>query len=99
MKKKNVFRLATALLVIIGLVVVTGVMAAEKATQQTIQGKVEQGNKGTAVIKTDDGQTFKILGQNMATMIGKTVKITGTLSKEGNAARSIIVTHFEEVQD
>ena len=61
--------------------------------------KVEQGNKGTAVIKTDDGQTFKILGQNMASMIGKTVKVTGTLSKEGKAARSIIVTHFEEVQD
>jgi hypothetical protein len=74
-------------------------MAADKATQETIQGKVEQGNKGIAVIKTDDGHTFNILGKNMATMIGKTVKVTGTLSKEGKASRSIIVTHFEEVQD
>jgi len=99
MKKKNVFRLAMALFVVIGLVISTGVMAADKATQETIQGMVEQGNKGTAVIKTDDGHTFKILGQNMATMIGKTVKVTGTLSKEGKATRSIIVTHFEEVQN
>ena len=52
---------------------------------------VEQGNKGTPVIKTDDGQTFNILGQNMTSMIGKTVKVTGTLSK-GKATRSIIVT-------
>jgi len=73
-------------------------MAAEKKTQETIQGMVEAGNKGTAVIKTDDGQTFLILGQNMAPMIGKTVKVTGTLSK-GKTTRSIIVTSFEEVQD
>ena len=59
---------------------------------------VETGNKGTAVIKTDDGQIFLILGQNMAPMIGKTVKVTGTLSK-GKTTRSIIVTSFEEVQD
>jgi hypothetical protein len=99
MRKKDLFRLAMALLVVIGLLVTTGVMAAEKATPETIQGMVEQGNKGTTVIKTDDGHTFKILGQNMAAMIGKTVKVTGTLSKNGKATRSIIVTHFEEVQD
>jgi hypothetical protein len=99
MKKKKVFSLAMALFLAIGLVIGTGVMAAEKATQETIQGMVEPGNKGTAVVKTDDGHTFKILGQNMAAMIGKKVKVTGTLSKDGNAARSIIVTSFEEVQD
>ena len=98
MRKKNIFRLAMALLVVFGLLITTSVMAAEKATQETIQGMVEEGNKGTAVIKTDDGQTFKILGQNMAAMIGKTVKVTGTLSK-GKNTRSIIVTSFEEVQD
>ena len=59
---------------------------------------VEEGNKGMAVSKTDDGQTFLILGQNMAPMIGKTVKVTGTLSK-GKTTRSITVTSFEEVQD
>jgi hypothetical protein len=98
MRKKIIFRSAMALLIAVGLLIATGVMAAEKATPQTIQGMVEQGNKGTAVIKTDDGQTFLILGQNMAAMIGKTVKVTGTLSK-GKTSRSIIVTSFEEVQE
>ena len=60
MKKRNGFKLAVALFVVIGLVISTGAMAAQKGKQgagDTIQGMVEQGNKGTAVIKTDDGQT------------------------------------------
>lgn len=99
MRKQNIFRLTVALFVVIGLLITTGVMAAEKATPEIIQGMVEQGKKGTTVIKTDDGHTFMILGQNLAPMIGKTVKVTGTLSKDGNATRTIIVNSFEEVQD
>ena len=98
MRKQNIFRLTVALFVVFGLLFTTGVMAAEKKTPETIQGMVEKGNKGVAVIKTDDGQTFYILGQNMTSLIGKTVKVTGTLSK-GKATRSIVVTRFEEVQD
>lgn len=98
MKKRNVFRLAMALFVVIGLLIATGVMAAEKGKQETIQGMVEKGDKGITMIKTDDGHSITILGQNMAEMIGKTVKVTGTLSK-GKANNSIIVTHFEEVKD
>ena len=58
MKKINIFKLAMALFVILGLLITTGVVAAEKKTQETIQGMVGQGNKGAIVIKTDDGQTF-----------------------------------------
>ena len=100
MKKKNVLKLAAALFLVIGLLFSTGAMAAEKGKQgagDTIQGMVEQGNKGTAIIKTDDGQTVRILGKNMSDMIGKTVKVTGTLSKEGKATRTIVVSTFEEV--
>ncbi len=97
MKKSNVFKLAVALFVIVGLLITTSVIAAEKGkkAEETIQGMVEKGEKGITMIKTDDGQTFTILGQNMAAMIGKTVKVTGTLSK-GKTNRSIMVTHFEE---
>ena len=89
------------LFVVIGLLVTTGALAAEKGktdTDQTIQGTVEQGNKGITVIKTDDGQIFNVLGKNMAALMGKKVKVTGTLSK-GKTTRAIIVTSFEEVQD
>jgi hypothetical protein len=99
MSKQKIFRLAMALLVVFCLTITTTVMAAEKGAQETIQGMVEQGNKGMAVIKTEDGHTFKILGQNLAPMIGKTVKVTGMLSKEGKAGRAIVVTSFEKIQD
>ena len=94
------FRLAMALLLVVGLLMGSAAVAAEKAKQgpQTIQGKVEQGDKGITMIKTDDGQAFTILGQNLTAMVGKTVKVTGTVSK-GKATRSIMVTNFEEVQE
>jgi hypothetical protein len=90
-----------ALFVGIGLLVTTSVFAAEKEkpdTKQTIQGVLEEGSKGMTVIKMDDGQAFIVLGQNMRPMIGKTVKVTGTLSK-GKSTRSIVVTSFEEIQN
>lgn len=100
MSKSNVFKLALALFVIFGLLITASALAAEKAknVDETIQGMVEKSDKGMPMIKTDDGQTFMILGQNMAAMVGKTVKVTGTLSK-GKKTRSIVVTHFEEVAD
>ena len=100
MNNIKVFKLAMALIVILGLVITSGAVAADKGkkAEQTIQGMVEQGAKGTPMIKTDDGQTFMVLGQNLTSMVGKTVKVTGTLSK-GKATRSIMVTSFEEVQN
>lgn len=93
------FRMVLALILAAGLLVGTAAIAAEKAKTgpQTIQGKVEQGEKGITMIKTDDGQAFNILGQNLSAMVGKTVKVTGTVSK-GKTTRSIMVTSFEEVQ-
>jgi hypothetical protein len=100
MKRSNVFKLAMALFVILGLLITTAAVSAEKGkgVEATIQGKVEKSDKGMPMIKTDDGQTFMILGQNMAGMLGKSVTVTGTLSK-GKKTRSIVVTHFEEVKD
>ena len=100
MKKIKVFKLAMALFVILGLLITTAAVAAEKAktAEETIQGMVEKDPSGMTMIKMDDGKTFMVLGQNMTPMIGKTVKVTGTLSK-GKSTRSIMVTSFEEVQD
>lgn len=102
MKRSNVFKMAMALIVILGfgLLITTAAISAEKGkeVEETIQGMVEKSDKGMPMIKTDDGQTFMILGQNMAALVGKSVKVTGKLSK-GKKTRSIVVTHFEEVND
>ena len=98
--KNTWYKMAVALVLAVGLLVGTGVVAAEKAKSgpQTIQGVVEKGERGMTVVKTDDGQTFNVLGQNMSAMVGKKIKVTGTLSK-GKATRSIMVTSFEEIQE
>jgi hypothetical protein len=98
--KSTWYKMAVALILAVGLLAGTGAMAAEKAKagHQTIQGTVEKGDKGMTVVKTDDGQTFNVLGENMSAMVGKKIKVTGTLSK-GKATRSIIVTSFEEIQE
>ncbi len=99
MKRDTVFRMAIALFVVIGMLVGTTALSVSKATaaeQETIQGVVAENKKGTTVIKLDDGQVFNVLGQNMKDMIGKTVKVTGTLSK-GKTSRAVVVTSFEEV--
>lgn len=96
--KKKYFKFAVAFMLVSGLLIGASTIASEKvpAGEQTIEGKVEKGQKGMTVIKTDDGQAFNILGQNMTAMVGKTVKVTGTVSK-GKATRSIVVSNFEEI--
>jgi hypothetical protein len=98
MKRSNVFRVAVAIVMVVGLLITTSAMAVDKGAQETIQGMVEKGEKGITMIKTDDGHAITILNKNMSAMIGKKVKITGTLTK-GAKNQSIIVTSFEEVMD
>lgn len=99
-KAMRMFGMAVALLVAVGLLAGTAATAAEKskANQETITGVVEKGAKGISIIHTDDGQTFTIIGQNMADMTGKTVKITGTLNK-GGKNRAVVVSSFEEIKE
>jgi hypothetical protein len=98
MKRDKVIRVAATIFVLFGLVFTTAAIAATKGPAQTIQGIVEKGEKGITMVKTDDGQAFIILNKNMTEMIGKKVKVTGTLSK-GTKTKSIVVTHFEEITE
>ncbi|XPS87508.1 uncharacterized protein Dvar_55260 [Desulfosarcina variabilis str. Montpellier] len=98
MRKNRGLSLAVVMFLVIGLLFTATAMATQKGKQETIQGTLEKGEKGITVIKTDDGQTFTVLGQNMAKMIGKKVKITGTLTK-GGGNRSVIVSRFEPIEE
>ena len=96
----RILGMVMAVLVVAGLVVGTVAMATEKGKpdQATITGVVEKGEKGISMIRTDDGQTFTIIGKNMAEMTGKTVKVTGMLTK-GGKNRSVVVSSFEEIKE
>ena len=104
MKRKTGFRLAIALFVVFGLLSTSTALIVDTATaaeQETVQGVLEIGEKSLLVLKTDDGQTFNILGnmgKDLREMVGKTVKVTGTLSKS-KSKRAVVVSSFEEVQN
>ena len=99
-KATRVLGLAMAGMMLFGLLLAAPVMAAEKGknNQDTITGVVEKGDKGISMIRTEDGKTFTIIGKNMAEMTGKTVKVTGMLTK-GSKNRSVVVTTFEEISN
>ncbi len=100
MKRARMIYMVMAMVAVIGLVMPAAVLAAQggKNAADTIQGTVEKGDKGITVIRTDDGQAVTVLGKNMADMVGKSVKVTGTLTK-GGKSRAIVVMSVEEIKE
>jgi hypothetical protein len=94
MKTKSVIGKVLAITLVLGLLVVTGAVAGEMA----ITGTVDQNDSGMIIISADDGDDYLVKGQDLSGMIGKTVKVTGTLAEEGDA-KSITVMELEEVED
>lgn len=94
MRPKKTFVKVLAMVTIIGLMCVTGVMAAE----ETITGTVEQNDAGSIIISADNGDSFMVKGQDLSAMVGKSVQVTGTLEEDAGV-KSIMVTTVEEVRE
>ena len=67
------------------------------AGEQSITGTVEKTDQGI-VISADDGATYMVQGQDLSSMVGKTVKATGTLA-EGESGKMLKITSIEPVQE
>ena len=67
------------------------------AADETIQGTIEKNEQGI-VLNADNGETYIITGQDLSSMVGKTVKATGTL-EEGKSGKTIKVSSVEEVKE
>jgi hypothetical protein len=78
---------------IIGLLSVSGALAAD---EQTISGIVENGDSGL-VISTDDGGSYAVQGQDLSAMVGMSVEATGTL-EESDSGKTISVTKVVEIK-
>ena len=90
--KRNVIKLFAVMLVI-GLVAATGAIAAD----DSITGTVEQTDNGI-VISADDGDQYIVMGKDLSSMVGKTVKATGTLA-EGKSGKILTVISVEPVDE
>lgn len=81
------------------IMLVIGFMAAPLAFagEKSITGTVEQTDQGI-VISAADGDTYLVSGQDLAPMVGKTVKATGTL-EESDAGKTLTIISVEEVNE
>lgn len=82
----------------IAMVAQIGMASEEKAaadTELTIQGTIEQSDAGLVIV-ADDGE-YQLSGQDLSAMVGKQVKVTGTLT-EGEGVRMIKVMSVEELK-
>ncbi|HSO18829.1 MAG TPA: hypothetical protein VLT88_05200 [Desulfosarcina sp.] len=68
------------------------------AAEETISGTVEQNDSGMIIIAADDGEDYLVKGQDLSEMVGKSVKVTGTLAEEADA-KSITVMNLEEIKE
>ena len=83
-----------ALTLVLGCLAVGNAMAAE----ETVTGTVAQNDSGMIIIAADDGEDYVVKGQDLSGMIGKSVKVTGTLAEEADA-KSITVMNLEEIKE
>ncbi len=90
--KRNVMKLFAVMLVI-GMLAATGAIAAD----DSITGTVEQTDNGI-VISADDGDQYIVMGKDLSSMVGKTVKATGTLA-EGKSGKILTVISVEPVDE
>lgn len=94
MKKNMILRSVLAIFLVIGLLFTVTVVAAE----QTFTGSVDENEEGAFILSADDGEEYVITGSGLASMAGKTVKITGTLA-ENAEPKTITVMKIEEVEE
>ena len=69
-------------------------MAVAGEDQQTITGKVLKADPG--LVLDSDGGEYILTGEDLSKMVGKNVKVTGTIS-EGEGGKTIDVIDFEEI--
>jgi hypothetical protein len=93
MKTKTVAKCVLAGILVIGLLFSVSAVAAEG----TFMGTVDKNDDGAFILSADDGEDYVISGGNLSSMVGKTVKITGTLA-EDSEPKTITVMSIEEVE-
>ena len=80
-------------------VLVLGLVASSVAVagQTEVTGKIEKSDNGI-VIMADSGDTYRVMGQDLSKMVGKTVKAMGTLAEDssGKTITVISVTPVEK---
>lgn len=82
----------------LALVLVIGLVAASAAIadQAEVTGKIAESEQGI-VLQADNGDTYRVMGQDLSEFVGKTVKAKGTLA-EDKSGKTITVVSVEPAE-
>ena len=94
MKRSNFFRKALSFALVLVFLTAVGAVAME----ESVTGTVHKSDAGEIMIKADDGMDYMVQGEDLSAMVGKTVKVTGTLEEKADV-KSITVMKMEEVKE
>ena len=94
MKRNNVVRKTLVFALVMVFLAAFGAMAME----ESVTGVVHKSDTGEMMIKADDGMDYMVEGEDLSSMVGKTVKVTGTLEEKADVT-SIKVMKMEEVKE
>lgn len=94
MKSSKIFKSLFAIALVTALLFTVTAVAAE----QTFSGIIDENEEGGFILSADDGEDYVITGSGLASMVGKTVKITGALA-EGAEPKTITVMKIEEMDE
>ena len=94
MRNSKLFKIFLAMALVLGVLFTVSAVAAE----QSFTGVVDEDAEGTYILSSDDGEDYVITGSGLALMVGKTVKITGTLAEDAEP-KSISVMSIEEIEE
>ena len=90
MKRK--WRQSLVALLALGLLSATDVIAGDDSITGTV-AKTEQGT----VITSENGDTYIVMGKDLSAMVGKTLKVTGTLT-ENEAGKVITLKRIKPIE-
>ena len=94
MKKSMIIKSLVAMVLVTGLLFTVSAVAAE----QTFSGIIDENEEGAFILSADDGEDYVIKGSGLASMVGMTVKITGTLAEDAEP-KTITVMKIEELEE
>lgn len=94
MKRKQLLWKLLAVAAVVGMLFGSMAVAGD---ERTISGTILENDQGI-VLATDDGTTYMVEGEDVADMVGKNVRVTGTLT-EGESGKTITIIGIEEISN
>ena len=94
MKRKHLIWKLLAVAAVVGMLFASSAVAGD---EKTISGTIIENDQGI-VLTTGEGTTYMVEGEDVADMVGKNVRVTGTLS-EDESGKTITITAIEEISN